>query len=77
MTPSEYKGTAPQEAQADPKQNWCWCEHGTCEVCAPVPQTEGECPDCGGKGYDGTDSSGPNGMPGSCPTCSGTGKEKA
>lgn len=38
-----------------------------------VPQTEGECPQCGGDGK------GPLthhfGEP--CPTCSGTGKEKA
>ena len=48
---------------------------GACKKCelAPVPQTEGECPQCGGDGK------GPLthhfGEP--CPTCSGTGKDKA
>lgn len=37
----------------------------------PVPQTEGECPQCGGDGWYGGLKQ-PH-----CPTCSGTGKEKA
>ena len=50
-------GTAPQEAQADPKKDVCPnCGEvaNGCNYCrktpAPVPQTEGECPDCGGTG---------------------------
>ena len=50
-------GTAPQEAQADPKKDVCPnCGEvaNGCNYCrktpAPVPQTEGESPDCGGTG---------------------------
>lgn len=71
MTPSEYKGTAPQEAQADPQDHSCHdecaCQNGGHPM--PdfvVPQTEGECPDCKGDRA---------GYKASCPTCSGTGKE--
>ena len=41
MTPSEYKGTAPQEAQADPKWEFEGDPPRPPEI-APVPQTEGE-----------------------------------
>ena len=48
-------------------------ESGYPDHVAPIPQTEGECPQCGGDGK------GPLthhfGEP--CPTCSGTGKDKA
>lgn len=68
-------GTAPQEAQADPKKDVCpncgevanGCNY-CCKTPAPVPQTERECPDCKGDRA---------GYKASCPTCSGTGKEKA
>ena len=74
-------GTAPQEAQADPKKDVCPnCGEvaNGCNYCrktpAPAPQTEGECPDCeDGTLYD------PDALPLAptvpCPTCSGTGKE--
>ncbi len=73
-------GTAPQRPKADPKKDVCPnCGEvaNGCNYCrktpAPVPQTEGECPQCGGDGK------GPLthhfGEP--CPTCSGTGKDKA
>jgi len=54
---NDPKGIARQEAVGRPSKD-----------AAPIPQTEGECPDCKGDRA---------GYKASCPTCSGTGKEKA
>jgi len=65
--------TGHQEAQADPQptqETDPKLASGLSDATplAPIPQTEGECPDCKGDRA---------GYKASCPTCSGTGKEKA
>jgi len=82
-------GTAPQEAQADPQQEVYWLTDPENPVTkapfvrAPVPQTEGECPQCGGEGV--VVLGGPSALAledygvdaerDDCPTCSGKGEK--
>ena len=49
------------------------CRQCPCPGFAPVPQTEGECPDCENGQIELTNWAGSTNKP--CPTCSGTGKE--